>query len=146
MTYKYAFQGFASETMARSHETNLQISMKKSVELARALQGKKVTSAVIYLEKVIAKEAVVPYLRYKTEMPHRRGKGIMAGGFPVNVAKGFLKVLKNAQKNAADLEISGELYVLSSSARQGSARYHSGRYAGRKMKSTNIEIIVGVRK
>lgn len=146
MTYKYAFQTFSSETMARAHETNLQISMKKSVELAKALQGKKVSSAVIYLQKVIEKEAVVPYVRYNTEMPHRRGKGIMSGGYPVNVAKAFLKILLNAQKNAADLEISGELYVLSASSRQGSARYHSGRYAGRKMKSTNVEIIVGVRK
>lgn len=146
MAYKYAFQGFNSESMARAHEANLQISMKKSVELARALQGKKVSSAVIYLNQVIDQKAVVPYLRYIKEMPHRRGKGIMAGGYPVNVAKGFLKVLENAQKNAAELEISGELYVLSSSSRQGSSRYHTGRYAGRKMKSTNVEVIVGVRK
>ena len=70
-------------------------------------------------------------------MPHKRGKGVDTGGFPVNVAKEVLKLLKSAQKNASDRELGEKLYVLAVSARKGTARYHYGRKAGTKMKSTN---------
>jgi large subunit ribosomal protein L22 len=98
------------------------------------------------LEGVINKETVVPYRRYRAEMAHKKGKGIDTGGFPVSVAKEVLRLLKSAQKNALEKELSEEnLYVISASARKGPSRYHYGRYSGRKMKSTNVEIVVGER-
>lgn len=143
MAYKYSFQNFDKENMARSCGTNLSISLKKSVEVAKAISGRKISLVIDYLEKVIEQNAAVPFNRYNAEMPHQRGKGISSGGFPVNVAKEFLRLVKNAQKNASEQEISGDLYLLSASVRKGTARYHPGRYAGRKMKSTNVEIILG---
>jgi large subunit ribosomal protein L22 len=145
MANNYSFQNFDKETMARSSGTNLKISLKKSVEVLKAIRGKKVSTVINYLNDVINQKAVVPYTRYNSEMPHKRGKGIYAGGYPVHVAKEVLVLVKNAQKNALEQEISGELYVISASARKGTQRYHFGRYSGRKMKSTNVEIIVGVR-
>ena len=35
---------------------------------------------------------------------------------------------------------------MSASCRKGVSRYHYGRYSGRKMKSTNVEIIIGIRE
>ncbi len=146
MAYKYAYQGYNKETMARAFSSNLQISLKKSVETARNIKGKKVDSVIKYLEAVAEQNAVVPYRKFNTEMPHRRGKGIAAGGYPVNVAKEFLKLIKSAKKNAVEQEITGELYLKSISVRKGTQRYHNGRYFGRKMKSTNVEVIVGIKE
>lgn len=146
MVYNYSFQNFEKETMAKACSTNAQISLKKSVECARVIKGKKVSTAIKYLEKVIVKEAVVPFRKYRAEMAHQRGKGIDTGGFPVNVAKEILRVLLSAQKNASEKELSEELYIMSISARKGTQRYHTGRHMGRKMKSTNLEVIVGEKK
>lgn len=146
MAYHYSFQEFEKETMARSSAANLPISLKKTVETLNAIRGQKVSSAINYLERVSKEEAVVPYRRYNQEMAHKRGRGIATGGFPINVAKAVLKLLKSAQKNASEQEISGEIRIISASARKGSTRYHYGRYSGRKQKATNVEIVVGVRK
>lgn len=146
MAYHYSFQNYDKEKMARAHATNLPISLKKTVETLSYLRGKKVSTAINFLEKVQDLKAAVPYRRYNQEMPHRRGVGIAAGGFPVNVAKDVLKVLQNAQKNATEQEISGDLYILAASARKGASRYHIGRYMGRKQKATNVEIVVGVKQ
>lgn len=142
MAYNYSYQQFDEKTMARASASNTRISMKKSVEVAKAIQGKKVHVAKRFLENVVAQEQVVEYKRYNTEMPHRKGKGVMSGGFPVNVAKQFLIVLHNATKNAENLNLGDELKIISCSARQGSSRYKMSRLSGRKMKSTNVEIIL----
>lgn len=132
--------------MARANGTNLPISLKKSVEVARAIRGKTLSHAVSYLEKVAEQKAVIPYVRFNQEMPHKKGKGISTGGYPVKVAEEFLRLVRNAEKNASDKELTGKLYVLSASARKGNNRYRMGRYIGRKMKSTNAEVIIGVKK
>ena len=145
MVYKYSFQEFDKQTMARSSGTNLGVSLKKTVETARAIQGKKVSTVIDYLEKVMDKKAVVPYRKYRAEMAHKRGKGIDTGGYPVHVAQELLRLVKAAEKNASEQEISGTLHLLSVSPRKGNTRYHHGRYSGRAQKSTNIEVIVGVK-
>jgi ribosomal protein uL22 len=146
MAYNYSFDKFDKETMARACSSNVAISLKKSTETAKAIRGKKVSSVIKFLEKVVEQKAVIPYRRYGSEMAHKRGKGIATGGFPVNVAKEFLRLIKSAEKNASEKEISGELYLFAISVRQGSGRYHNGRHMGRKMKSTNVEVVVGVKE
>lgn len=142
MAYKYSFTNFDAKTMARASATNTRISMKKSVEVAREIQGKKLSVAIAFLERVVEEKQIVQFRRYNTEMPHKRGKGVMSGGYPVNVAKQFLLVLHNAKKNAENLNLGEELKVISASARQGNSRYKMSRLSGRKMKSTNVEVIV----
>lgn len=145
MAYNYSFQGFDKNTMARACGSNLSISLKKTVETAKELKGKKVSSAINYLERVADQKAVVPYRRYRAEMAHQRGSGIDTGGFPVNVAKEIITLLKSAQKNATDLGLEENLYVLSVSGRKGATRYKPGRYSGRKAKNTSVEVIIGVK-
>ena len=147
MAVKYSFENFNKESMAKASAQNLSISLKKSVELNNAIRGKKVKVAVAYLENVIEKKAVVPYRKYRAEVAHQRGKGIDTGGFPVNVAKETLRVLKSALKNAKEKELSEEsLYLVAISSRKGVNRFSLSRYMGRKMKSTNLEVVVGVRE
>ncbi|MFT4244131.1 MAG: 50S ribosomal protein L22 [Candidatus Woesearchaeota archaeon] len=144
MAYNYAFEGFNPEIMARASRVNSRISLKKSVELSRAIRGMKVSRAKQYLIAVTKQEELVPYRRFNTEMPHKRGKGVMAGGYPVNVAKEFLIILHNALKNAENLGLGevDELRIKSASVRQGASRYKMSRLSGRKMKATHIEIIL----
>lgn len=145
MAYKYSFQNFDKNTMARACGSNLTISLKKTVETAKMLSGKKVSTAIDYLEKVADLKAVVPYRKYRGEMGHKRGAGIDNGGFPVKVANEIVGLLKSAEKNAADLGLDEVLYVLSVSGRKGASRYKPGRYSGRKAKATSVEVVVGLR-
>ncbi len=146
MAYKYSFQNFDKETMARASATNLSISLKFSVETLKQIRGKKVSAAISFLKEVIAQKTPVPYNRYGAEMAHRRGKGISTGGFPVKVAEEVLKLVESAAKNASEQELGEKLYIISASARKGTTRYHYGRYSGRQMKSSNVEIVVGGKK
>ena len=144
MAYKYAFKEYDNESMARACSSNVSISTKKAVETARFVKGKRVSTAIDMLEKVVNQEMPVPYRKFKGEVPHQRGKGVDTGGYPVNVAKEFLRLIRAAQSNASEKEINtSELYVVSISARKGVARYHNSRHVGRQMKSTNVEVIVG---
>ena len=141
----YAFQNYNKETMARSASVNSAISLKKSVETAKILKGKKVSTVIDMLDKIANAKTVVPFRKYRAEMGHKRGAGIDTGGYPLKVALEFSRLVKSAEKNAIEREISGDLYVLSISSRKGTQRYHNGRYAGRKMKSTSVEVIVGLK-
>lgn len=146
MAYHYSYEKYDKETMARAHASNVHISLKKTVETARFIRGKKLSTAIKMLEGVTEQKVVVPYKKYRAEMAHRRGKGIDAGGYPVNVAKELLRLLRAVEKNASEKELGEKLYVVSLSCRQGTSRYHNGRMMGRKMKSTNVEVVVGERK
>ena len=145
MVYKYSFQEFDKETMARASSTNIKISLKKTVETSNAIRGKKVSTILDYLKKVTDKKAVVPYRKYRAEMAHKRGKGIDTGGYPVSVAEELIRLIKSAEKNAKEKEINGVLYLISISSRKGTSRYHPGRYSGRSQKSTTVEVVVGVK-
>ena len=118
MAYKYSFQNFDKEIMARASATNLAISLKFSVETLKQIRGKKVSDAISFLKE----------------------------GFPVKVAQDVLKLVESAVKNASEQELGDKLYIISASARKGTTRYHYGRYSGRQMKSSNVEIVVGGKK
>ncbi|MDI6856015.1 MAG: 50S ribosomal protein L22 [Candidatus Thermoplasmatota archaeon] len=88
------------EGSAKALGRELKISPKKSMELCCAIKGKKLADAKKYLEDVIALKRAVPFHRFKRDVPHRKGKGIMAGRYPVNAAKGILETLQHAEHNA----------------------------------------------
>ncbi len=146
MAYKYAFQDYNKESMARGCRRNVKISLKKSVELARVLRGMKVECAEKYLGDIIRLKRPVPYKRYFQEMAHQRGKGVATGGFPVKAAKEFLRLLKSVVKNASEKNLGKDLKIISVSVRKGVRMWKPGRYLGRRSKSTHIEMVVGVVK
>ena len=143
MAIKYAEKLASTKEVGKAKGANLKISLKKSVETLSAIKGMKVDNAISFLEDVVEQKRPVPYKRFNREVPHKKGKGIAAGGYPVAVAKQILVLLRNAKKNAEELEISDTLYVISASARKGARRFHTGRNIGQMIKSTNVEIIVG---
>lgn len=142
---KIAYINFDKKNMSISRGNNLKISLKKSVEVSRFIKGKKLSYVLTLLENVVDKRQIVPYLKYNRDMPHQKGKGISSGGYPINVAMKFLELTNSAKKNIESLNLVGTLYVLSVSARKGVTRMHNSRHSGRKIKSTNVEIILGLK-
>ena len=145
MAYKYAFNDYNKEVMARACRTNVPISLKKSVELANYLRGRKVTDALRILDEIEQLKRPIPYKRYFQEMAHKKGKGIATGGYPVKVAKAFRKLFKIAIAAAKEKELGDEndLVIVAISARKGERMWRFGRHLGRMAKRTHIEVVLG---
>lgn len=140
MDYNYVTQydGDAAKAFGR----NLPISRKKSVEIANKLRGKKLLWAERYLERVMKKKEAVPYKKYNRDTPHRKGKGITSGRYPIKTAKHFLSLLSSVKSNGEDLGLDlDNLYLKGIVVNKGTQSYHYGRHRGRKMKRSHIEIV-----
>jgi len=81
---------------ARAH--NIPVSTKHTIEICTHLRYKSTKDAKAFLQKVIAKKAPVPFLRFKRNVGHKAG--IAAGRFPVNAAKEMLALVKSVEANA----------------------------------------------
>jgi ribosomal protein L22 len=84
---------------------NLHMSKKHGVYICRFIKNKKVDDALKDLEDVRKMKKAVPF---RGEIPHRRGKGMMSGRYPINAAELFISMLKslkgNVIVNGMDLE------------------------------------------
>ena len=136
------------ENSAKAIGKELNISPKKSMELCREIRGMHVEDAKEYLEEVIKMRRVVPFKRYNRDVPHRKGKGMMSGRYPVKVAKAILEVIESAEHNAEYKGLdSGNMRIAHIAASRG--RVFEGRIPrarGRATQwneeTTNIEIIL----
>ena len=138
---KYAFQEYDEKTMSRAYGRGLSISTKKSVEVCNWIKGKSVSNAIKMLEEVIALKRAVPYRRFNQELAHQRNTG--SGGFPVNVAKSILYLLKSAEANAVSKGLnSSSLRIEHICAHLGSRPFRHGRKRRVKAKRTHIEIVL----
>jgi large subunit ribosomal protein L22 len=86
------------EKTSKALGKELHISKKHAYEIASAIKGMKLDKARGFLEDVSELKRAVPYKRYTTNIPHR--KGMCTGRYPQKAAKEFLRVLKNAESNA----------------------------------------------
>ncbi|HJX49976.1 MAG TPA: uL22 family ribosomal protein [Candidatus Nanoarchaeia archaeon] len=82
---------------ATVNATSLPISTKVSSAICKFIKGKTIEDAIKDLELVIKKKKVLPMTG---EIPHRKGKGIMSGGYPQNASKEFIILLKGLAGNA----------------------------------------------
>lgn len=98
MPWKYAFQKFEKEKMAKAMARFVPVSTKISREICNFIKGKNLFYAIAYLQKVAEKEMPIPYKRYCKSIPHR--KGMAAGRYPAKTVVYFLDVLDNALANA----------------------------------------------
>jgi len=130
---------------AMANGTSLKISTKQSVEICRLVRNKTTEKAKKILEEVIEKKKAVPYLKYKQEMPHRKGR-IMTGRYPIKASKEILKLIKNAEANATNKGMSSKLIIDHISAHKGANTPHHGRKIGTQSKNTHINIVVKDKK
>jgi large subunit ribosomal protein L17e len=89
---------------AKSSGKDVKSHYKQTSEVGRAIKGLKLKKAQTYLERVINKKDVIPY------MVHKGGKGrhpmaklhkTGGSGFPLKASQEMLKLLKNAEENFA---------------------------------------------
>ena len=113
---------------------NLPLSTKYSAAVCRFIKGKKIETAINDLEKVTALKKAV---RVKGEMPHRKGKGMAGGRYPVKTAENFIMLLKSlaANSNANGLE---NPIITDAVANIGARPY--GRFGDIRRKRTHIMI------
>ena len=77
---------------------DLPISTKESMDVCSMIRGRSTETAIKMLEEVIAFKRVVKM--NKREVPHQKGKGVMAGRYPINASKEFIRLLKQLNANA----------------------------------------------
>nr|AJS12643.1 50S ribosomal protein L22P [uncultured archaeon] len=121
------------EAVARG--LSLHASKKHCMYISSFIKNKSIDSAISDLEKVIKLKKIVPF---KGEIPHRKGKGMMSGRYPVSASKLFISMLRglkgNVLVNGMDLE---KTRIYSSSSSWASRPLRKGSVQGKR---TNVVI------
>jgi len=83
----------------------LPISKKHSMYIGSFIKGKTIDASIAMLQDVIKFKRAVPF---KGEIPHRKGKGMMSGRYPITASAAFISMLKalkgNVIVNGMDLD------------------------------------------
>ncbi len=119
----------------------LRISTKQSVDICNMIRGKKVDNAIELLEEVVNYKRVVKM--NTREVGHKKGKGVMAGRYPVTAAKEFIRLLKQLRANALVNEIEYENLVIFCKANKASRPY---RRSGTQAKRTHVTLMLEEKK
>ncbi|WP_220682870.1 50S ribosomal protein L22 [Methanofollis formosanus] len=137
------------ETFARAKANELPVSPKHSIEIARFIRGMKADAAIEYLEAVVAKKKAIPFKRFNRNVAHKKGlTGWDAGRYPVKASDEFIKLVKQAKKNAEYAGLDPEkLVIVHTSANRGRAMRAifpraMGRATPKMRQSVNVELIV----
>ncbi len=151
MKRDYSTEIINQEQTAKALLVNQPASRKYSVEIAREIRGKKVSSAEKRLQKILEKKEFLPLRRFNKKVAHRKGNAksnVKSGRYPQKTVKIFRSLLGLVKANADYKGLDSEnLLIEHIAASEGFSRvsYQSqGRIAGkrRKRKSTNLEIVV----
>jgi large subunit ribosomal protein L22 len=144
----YSYQVKEGDPIAKAIGREIHISPKHSVELCRALRGKKLEDAKDILEDVIEKKHPIPFKKHNRGVGHRKGKGFGPGRYPVRAAKAIMKVLEAAESNAEYSGLDTEaLLIKHIAANRGRVisgwmpRAH-GRNTAKDTETVNIEVIL----
>lgn len=138
---RYSYKGYSHENMARAIGTDLPISFKQSVEICNYIKNKNAGKAKKMLQDVIDKKAAVPFKRYIFDLGHKKNTG--PGRYPLNASKKFIQLIESAEANAQFRGFNtSNLVITHINAHKAGKAWHFGRQSRRRMKRTNIEIIV----
>lgn len=86
----------AKKDEAIAHGSSIRASKKASMYICDFIKNKPIDLAVSQLQEVIKMKRAIPF---KGEIPHRHGKGMMSGRYPINVSKIFINILKGLKGN-----------------------------------------------
>ncbi len=78
------------------HAHGMHASKRQCMYICRFIKNKTIDSAIADLEDVIKFKRAIPF---KGEIPHRKGKGMMSGRYPIKVSKMFITLLKGLKGN-----------------------------------------------
>jgi len=137
----YTFRAYNQEYMARAIGMALPISFKQSVEICRFIGNKNVNDAKKMLQNVVEKKSAIPFKRYNWDLGHK--KKIGPARYPEKASKEFIKLIENVEANAQFRGLNtSNLVIAHVSAHKAGKAWHFGRKSRRRMKRTNVEIIV----
>lgn len=138
---RYTFPNYNKELMARAIGLALPISFKQSVEICNFIKTKKMDEAKKILQKVIEKKTAVPFKIYNWDLGHKKKVG--PARYPEEASKEFIKLIEAVEANAQFKGLNtSNLVIAHISAHKASKAWHFGRHLRRKMKRTNVEIVV----
>ena len=141
MAGTYSNKEYRKDHMARALGKSLPISFKASIEIANSIRKKSLSRAKQILNDAIALKKPIEYTRFTNGAGHK--KGIAAGKYPQKAAGEILKMLLSVEANAQFKGINtSNLIIKHISANNAGNTWRYGRHRRRKMKRTNIEIIV----
>lgn len=137
----YTFRDYNKESMARAIGMVLPISFKQSVEICSFIKNKNVSDAKKVLNDAAEKKAAIPFRRYNWDLGHK--KKIGPGRYPEKASREFIKLIDAVESNAQFKGLNtSNLIITHISAHKAGKAWHYGRQSRRKMKRTNVEIIV----
>ena len=139
MAYRYSFENYVKDKMARAMGRDLPISIKQSVEICSALRKKDVENAKKILNMAISKKKAIPFKRYNDNVGHKRG--MAAGRYPLKACGHILELLESAESNAGQKGLSN-LVIAHICAHKGAKVWRYGRRSGLKAKRSNVEIVL----
>jgi large subunit ribosomal protein L22 len=140
--YTYSKKIEEEENVAKAVGVALPISTKQSIEICNFIRRKPLEKAKQMLIDVMNKKIAVPFKRFNDDMGHKRGK-IAAGRYPEKSCSHILKLLESVEANAQFKGLNTANLAITHICAQKAARpWHYGRQRRRKMKRTNIEVIV----
>lgn len=139
MAYKYTYQGYDKEKMARAVGVSLPISYKQSREICHHLKHRGTDAAKNILSRVLEKKQAIPFKRFNMDVGHK--PGIAAGRYPRNATREILKLIESAESNANNKGINGDLYITHMNAHRAPSHPRSGRTPG-EAKRAHVEVVV----
>ena len=134
-TEKVVEQKLVKKNTAVVNANQLKISTKHSMAICNMIRGKTTEQALNLLEEVLRFKKVVKM--NNREVGHKPGKGIMAGRYPQNACKEFIRLIKQLNANAVVNEVPIEEMTIFCKADVGSRSY---RRMGQRFKSTNLQL------
>jgi large subunit ribosomal protein L22 len=121
---------------AIANGVSVPISTKYSVAICRFIKGKTIDKAIADLEEVMKFKRAVPMVG---EIPHRKGRGMMSGRYPIAASKYFLVILKTLKANANVNGIEEPIIV---EAVPNKASQPFGRFGAVRRKRTHLKLRV----
>jgi len=112
------------------------ISTKVSMAICKFIKRKSIDKAISDLEEVAKLKKVIPMVG---EIPHKKGKGIMSGRYPIRAVGFFIRMLKDLKANANVNGVEDPIIV---EAVPNKAARPFGRMGAIKRKRTHIKIKV----
>lgn len=138
------------EKTARALLRDAPVKPKHAVNVCRAIKGKAVESAKVFLKAVVAGEQAVPFLRHKRNVNHRTGMG--PGLYPRDASKAILALVESAASNAEYKGLDPEKMFISHVAAHrakpipGTMQRAQGRATPWNTSTSHIEIVLAERE
>lgn len=121
------------KTEAVAYGKDLPISTKHAVAICKFIRGKRIDKAVSLLGEVLKMKRAVPM---KLEIPHRKGKGMERGRYPIKASQHFVKLLRQLASNATINELELEKGRIECKANRASRPYK--KFGREKFKRTHV--------